>query len=290
VGQPVTSRVAKVGRVLRNDPELALAAFLFLVLVLAAAIGPLIWRHDAIATSANMLAPPSLDHPMGTDGVGRDLLARFNEGARISLLAAAFVVVAGGAVGGLLGLVGGALGGIIDAVIMRVIDALLAFPSLVLAMAVTVGLGVGLHTAALGVALTAVPTYARLVRSNVVRVRALPMIEASVALGASRKRIMFKHILPQTTSTLLVTSAAIYGHSILNLAALGFVGLGAQIPTPEWGATITDGLRYSLTGQWWVAFFPGVGVLLATVAANLLADRLQAHLDPRGARTSRRGS
>jgi peptide/nickel transport system permease protein len=222
---------------------------------------------------------------MGTDGFGRDLLARFNKGAQISLAVATFVVFAGGTVGALLGLVSGAFGGIVDAVIMRVMDALLAFPSLILAMAVTVGLGVGLQTAALGISLTCVPLYARLLRSNVVRIRALPMVEAARVLGASPRRIMFRHILPQASSTLLVTSAAVFGHAILALAALGFVGLGAQIPTPEWGATITEGLQYSLTGEWWVAFFPGIGVLIATVGANLLADRLQAHLDPRGARS-----
>jgi peptide/nickel transport system permease protein len=279
------SGAADLGRVLKHDRELAIAVFLLSLLVLAAVAGPVIWRTDPVAVDLkSALEPPSMSHPMGTDGVGRDLLARFNKGAQISLAVATFVVAAATLVGGILGLVGGAFGGIVDAIAMRSMDAILAFPALILAMAVTVGLGVGLQTAALGIALSCVPVYARLVRSNVVRIRALPMVEAAVALGASRKRVMFRHILPEATSTLLVMSAAVFGYAITALAALGFVGLGAQIPTPEWGATITEGLQYALTGEWWVAFFPGTGVLLATIGANLLADRLQAHFDSRGPR------
>jgi peptide/nickel transport system permease protein len=221
---------------------------------------------------------------MGTDENGRDLLARFNRGAQISLAVAAFVVFVSATIGVVLGLVGGTSRGAVDAIVMRVMDALLAFPPLILAMAVTVGLGTGLNTAALGIAISVVPRYARLVRSNVVRIRALPMIEAAVALGASRKRIMFRHILPQATSTVFVESAVVFGYAIVTLASLGFVGLGAQLPTPEWGAMITEGLKFALTGEWWLALFPGLGVLLVVVAANLFADRLQAHLDPRGPR------
>jgi peptide/nickel transport system permease protein len=272
-------------RALRRDGELAFAVCLLVLLVLAAGVGPLVWRANPVAVDLqSVLQAPSAAHLMGTDGNGRDLLARFNAGARISLVVALFVVAAAAVLGGFLGLLSGTSRGLVDAVVMRCMDALLAFPPLILAMAVTVGLGIGLKTAALGIALTCVPHYARLVRSDVVRIRALPMVEAAVALGASRKRIMFLHILPQATSTLLVQSAAVFGYAIVTLASLGFVGLGAQIPTPEWGATITDGLQYALTGQWWVAFFPGLGVLVAVVAANLFADRLQAHLDPRGPR------
>jgi peptide/nickel transport system permease protein len=165
---------------------------------------------------------------------------------------------------------------------MRVMDAILAFPPLILAMAVTVGLGVGLATAALGIMLTSVPYYARLIRSDVIRVRSLLFVEAAAALGASPRRIVLRHILPHTSSTVFIQGSAVYGYAILSLAALGFVGLGAQAPTLEWGTMITDGLQYALTGQWWIGFFPGLGVLIAVAAASIIADRARDILDPRG--------
>jgi peptide/nickel transport system permease protein len=149
-------------------------------------------------------------------------------------------------------------------------------------MAVSVGLGTGLKTAGLGIMLTTIPYYARLLRSEVLRIRSLPFIEAAHALGARRLRIMLRHIVPHVVSTLLIQAAAVFGYAILTLAALGFVGLGARVPTPEWGAMITDGLQYFLTGQWWIGVFPGLGVLIAVTAANVIADRARDILDPRG--------
>jgi peptide/nickel transport system permease protein len=149
-------------------------------------------------------------------------------------------------------------------------------------MAATVGLGVGLKTATLGVILTTVPYYARLCRSDVLRVRSLSFVEAANALGAKRGRIMLRHIVPHLTSTLLIQSAAVFGYAILAIAALGFVGLGAQVPTPEWGSMITDGLNVVLTGGWWVGVFPGIGVLLAVTATSIIADRARDIFDPRG--------
>jgi peptide/nickel transport system permease protein len=149
-------------------------------------------------------------------------------------------------------------------------------------MAVTVGLGVGLVTATLGVILTTIPYYARLTRSEVLHIRSLNFVEAARALGARRGRIMLRHIVPHLTSTLLIQSAAVFGYAILAIAALGFVGLGAQVPTPEWGSMITDGLNNVLTGGWWIGVFPGIGVLLAVTAASIIADRSRDIFDPRG--------
>jgi peptide/nickel transport system permease protein len=275
-------------KLMTGSPALALASLIMFVLVSGAVFGPLVWRIDPLAVDLqSALQPPSWDHPMGTDANGRDLLARFNMGAQISLAVATFVVVASAAVGVALGLISGTSRGLVDALIMRVTDALLAFPALILAMAVTVGLGAGVKTAALGITVSVIPRFTLLVRSNVVRIRALPLVEAAVALGASRKRIMFRHILPQATTTIFVESAVVFGYAIVTLASLGFVGLGAKLPTPEWGSMITEGLSYALTGEWWVAFFPGLGVLLVVVAANLFSDQLQAILDPRGPRGRR---
>jgi peptide/nickel transport system permease protein len=129
--------------------------------------------------------------------------------------------------------------------------------------------------------ITSIPWYARLLRSDALSIRSRPFIEAARALGADRRRIVRRHVLPHVMPTLLVQGASVFGYSILTLAALGFVGLGAQSPTAEWGTMITEGLQYAITGQWWIVAFPGLGVFVAVTAANILADRVQAVLDPR---------
>lgn len=266
-----------------HDRALAGASILLGLLAVTSVCGMFIWPNDPLTLDVGAaLQAPSSAHPMGTDGLGRDVFARFSSGGQISLAVGALVVVSGGFIGGAIGLVAGAMGGWIDNLLMRVMDAILAFPPLILAMAVTVGLGVGLKTAALGIMLTSVPWYARLLRSEVIRIRSLPFVEAAVALGAPRGVIMRRHILPHVVSTLFIQSAAVFGYAILSLAALGFVGLGAQIPTAEWGVMITDGLQYALTGGWWIAVFPGIGVLIAVTAASIVADRARDLLDPRG--------
>jgi peptide/nickel transport system permease protein len=268
---------------LAHDPVLGLAVLAIALLVFLALFGRFVWPKDPLKIDVGAsLQAPSRAHPMGTDSVGRDMLARFNSGAAISLAVGAVVVIIGAIFGGAIGIVSGATGGRVDAILMRMMDALLAFPPLVLAMAVTIGLGAGLHNAALGIMLTSLPYYARLLRSEVLRIRSLPFIEAAQALGARRGRVMVRHIVPHVVSTLLIQAAAVFGYAILTLAALGFVGLGARVPTPEWGAMITDGLQYFLTGQWWIGVFPGFGVLLAVTAASVIADRARDILDPRG--------
>jgi peptide/nickel transport system permease protein len=266
-----------------HDPPLLAATTVLAVLVFLAIFGRFIWTTNPLAISVgSSLEGPSWAHPMGTDGVGRDVFARFNDGAGISLSVGGIVAILGALVGGSIGVVSGATGGRLDALLMRSMDALLAFPPLVLAMAVTIGLGSGVHNAAIGIMPTSVPYYARLLRSEVLRIRSLPFIEAARALGARRGRIMLRHIVPHVVSTLLIQAAAVFGYAVLTLAALGFVGLGARVPTPEWGAMITDGLQYVLTGQWWIGVFPGLGVLLAVTAASIIADRARDILDPRG--------
>ncbi|MDB5058251.1 MAG: binding-protein-dependent transport system inner rane protein [Chloroflexi bacterium] len=266
-----------------GDRALAPATLLLLALVVLAIFGPLVWSKDSLGIDiGNTLQAPTVTHPMGTDGVGRDILARFIGGARISLLTGLVVVLAGATLGSAIGVMAGYYGRWVDAVLMRIMDAILAFPPLILAMAVTVGLGVGVTTAAIGITLTSVPFYARLLRSEVVRLRTLPFVEAASALGATQRRIILRHIVPHLSSTLLVQAASVFGYAVLSLAALGFVGLGAQVPTPEWGSMITDGMQYTLTGQWWIGVFPGLGLLVAVTATSLISDRLRDILDPRG--------
>ena len=148
-------------------------------------------------------------------------------------------------------------------------------------MAVTLGLGVGIRTATIGIIIPTIPWYARLIRSDVLRIRALPFVEASVTLGARRSRTVTRHIFPHTIPTMAIQAGGVFSYAILTLAALGFVGLGAQVPTPEWGTMITDGLDNALTGQWWITFFPGLGLLIAATAANVIADRVRDVLDPK---------
>ncbi|HET6943931.1 MAG TPA: ABC transporter permease [Gaiellaceae bacterium] len=282
-GGPRVRAAHRVFSFLAHEPALAAAVGALGLLLFLAVFGPLIWTKSATAVDVgSSLLPPSRAHPMGTDSIGRDVFSRFNEGARISLAVGVLVVVVGAILGGVAGVVAGASPGWVDATLMRIMDAILAFPALILAMAVTVGLGAGLETAALGIMLGSLPYYARLLRSEVLRIRSLPFIEAAHALGARRTRIMARHIVPHVVSTLLIQGAAVFGYAILTLAALGFVGLGAQVPTPEWGTMITDGLQYFLTGQWWIGAFPGFGVLLAVTAASVIADRTRDILDPRG--------
>jgi peptide/nickel transport system permease protein len=254
------------------------------IIVFLAVFGPLIWTKDITGFNlAQKLEPPSWAHPMGTDELGRDVFARFNAGARVSLLTGLVAAMGGCVIGGAIGLLGGALGGAVDMVFMRCMDSLVAFPPLVLAMAVTVGLGVGLMPAAIGVVLTSIPFYSRILRADVLRVRSLNYVEAAVALGARRRRVILRHILPNVLGTMPVLVAANFGYAILTLAALSFVGLGAQPPTAEWGAMISEGQQYIITGYWWISVFPGLGLLLVVVATSMLADRVRDVFDPRGA-------
>jgi len=269
----------------RENTELTLALLVMAVLVAFGVLGPLLWPVDVEAVDVlGALSPPSLEHPMGTDDVGRDILARFNAGARISLTVATIVTLSSMVIGGLLGIIGGLLRGWVDAVISTVMDGILAFPPLVFAIAIAIALGAGVESAAIGITVAAIPFYARLLRSDVLKIREMTYIEAATAAGISFPSLVVRHIAPQLYSTLFIEAAAVFGFSIMTLAGLGFVGLGAQPPAPEWGNMITEGLAYSLTGQWWLGVFPGIGVLVASVATGLIADRLRDFYDPRAHR------
>ena len=273
---------------LAHDRELLFGVIILGVIVFLALFGRLLWPLDPLRVDIlNSLLPPSFEHPMGTDDVGRDVFARFIQGAQVSIGVAIGVTIAGTLIGGTLGLLAGLVGGWFDAVISRVMDAILAFPPLILALAVAIGLGAGIVSAAIGVILAAIPWYFRLLRSEVLRLRTLMYVESAQALGASNFRLIRLHILPQTTSTIFIQASSVFSFSILTLAALGFVGLGIQPPTPEWGTMITEGLAFALTGQWWLGFFPGLGIFMLAVSANLIADRLRDIYDPKsGARLS----
>jgi peptide/nickel transport system permease protein len=219
---------------------------------------------------------------MGTDGVGRDVFARFLAGGRISLVVALATVVIGGTIGCGVGLMAGLLGRWADNAAMRGMDVLLAFPPLILAMAVVLALGPGLQNAILAITLTFIPFVARIVRSQVLRIRSQTFIDASISLGSRRHGVVRRHLLPHVFPTVVVAMASSVGFAILSLAALGYLGLGVQSPTPEWGTAITEGLPFALSGQWWISVFPGLGVVFAVTIATVGAEKMRDRLDPQG--------
>lgn len=248
---------------------------LFVLLAVGALAGPLLWRLDPYAMDfSTVLAPPSARHPMGTDATGRDVLARFLAGGRLSLAIGLVVVIGGLVPGTIIGLTAARLGGIVDTVFMRMMDSIAAFPPILLAMAVAIGLGGGLWTAVLGVTISTLPFFARLMRAEALRILSYPFVAAAESMGATSGFILRWHLAPHAASTMSVQCASVFGYAIITLAGLGFVGLGARVPTAEWGVMITEGMRYALTGQWWLTIFPGLGILFAVTAANLFADRL----------------
>ncbi len=242
------------------------------------------------ATHPELLhCPPSPEHPFGCDYLGRDVLTRVIYGTKISLYAGALVVLLGLSLGTLIGLIAGYVGGIVDDVLMRITDAFLSIPGLVLALAIAATLGRGLMNAIIALAVTWWPWYARLVRSCTLAVKNELFVLAARIMGARSIVIMLKHILPNALGPAIINATLDLGFAILALASLGFLGLGATPPTPEWGAMISEARKY-LPNMWWEATFPGLMIFLAVLGFNLLGDGLRDLLDPkfrRGARVWR---
>jgi peptide/nickel transport system permease protein len=269
---------------LRQNPLLAWGAGVSLLIVLVALLAPLIAPFPKDAGSAThpsqILLSPSLEHPFGTDQVGRDVLSRVIYGARISPTIALLVLVISTLVGVPLGIVAGYFGGIVDEIIMRVTDVFLAFPALLLALAFAAVLRPSLGTTVIAIAITWWPWYARLVRGQAASVAGRPFVESARALGIPHRRILLRHILPNSLTPVIVQVSLDVGGVILTASALSFLGLGAQDPTPDWGLMVSQGLSF-FTTQWWVGTFPGAAIFLTAVAFNLLGDGLREILDPR---------
>jgi peptide/nickel transport system permease protein len=246
------------------------------LLALTAAAAPLIAPSSPMAISvAARLATPTLSHPFGTDELGRDLLSRVIYGTRYSLGGGLSIVLIGVAVGMVVGLIAGYAGRWIDEAMMRVTDIFLAFPSLILAMAVAASLGPSLVNAVIAIGAVWWPWYARLVRGQTLRIRGQPFITAAVVSGGRAGHIIRYHLLRNVWAPVLVQMSLDVGYAILTLAGLSFVGLGAQPPTPEWGSMISVGRDYYLN-QWWYVTFPGLALVLTVTGFILLADGLQA--------------
>jgi peptide/nickel transport system permease protein len=267
-------------RLLRNPLTVAGAAVVTLLL-LVALFAPWIATHDPLAQNlGNALRAPSPLHWFGTDEFGRDIFSRLVHGSRITLYIIALVTVVVGPIGLAVGATSGYLGGWVDTVFMRITDIFISFPSLVLALAFVAALGPGLEHAIVAIALTAWPPIARLARAETLSLRKSDFIVAAQLQGASTLRILLRHIVPLCLSSVVVRLTMNMATIILTAAGLGFLGLGAQAPTPEWGAMISEGRRYMMD-SWWMVTMPGAAILLVSLAFNLLGDGLYDVLDPR---------
>jgi peptide/nickel transport system permease protein len=263
----------------RNRGALA-GVVILLAWIVAALFAPRFAPYDPLGLIARSRQPPSAAHLMGTDLLGRDILSRLIFGARLSLAIGLISVAIGVAGGSSIGLVAGYYGGRLDGALMRVVDAMLAFPGLLLALVVIASLGPGLTNVMLAVGVSSVPLYARLVRGSCLTIREVDYVQAARALGGADRRIMFRHILPNVLGPLVVLSTLQVGSAILVGSALSYLGMGAQPPTPEWGLMTSDGQAY-LANAWWISTFPGFAIFSAAMAVNLLGDGLRAALDPR---------
>ena len=253
----------------------------FLLLVLSALLAPYLAPHDPNLQDWRIrLQSPSAEHPFGTDEFGRDLLSRTLYGGRVSLVAGIVPVVIGASAGTLIGLVAGYMGGRWDQVLMRLLDVLLAFPMIFLALAIVGTLGPGLLNAMLAVAVVSLPGYARLVRGQVLTLRERDYVVAAQAAGATHGRVLLRHLLPNILSPLLVQATLSVGSAILTTASLSFLGLGTQPPTSDWGEMLASGRQY-LPEAWWLGVFPGLFVMLAVLSVNLLGDGLRDYFDPK---------
>jgi ABC-type dipeptide/oligopeptide/nickel transport system permease subunit len=275
-GRPL---IVRAWRALKHR-SLFIGVVLMAIIVILIAAAPLLTSvsPDIQHPSSAFLAP-SAGHLFGTDAFGRDVFSRVLYGGRYTVVASLVVVLIGGTIGTVLGVIAGYFGGLVGFVIMRVVDLLLAFPGILLALTAAAILGPGLTNGVLAVAIVLVPIYARVVEGATVAARRLPYIEAAETVGVGPWNIIWHHILPNIRSGIIVLTTSWLGIAALWIAALGFLGLGVQPPTPEWGQLINDGSGY-ISIAWWIALFPGAFLALFVVASNFIGDGLRDVLDP----------
>ena len=284
---PESRRQARLGQLYRQwlafkrNPMAVAGLVIIVLLLLIAAFAPLIAPFDPIAQALDKrLMPPSSTNWFGTDALGRDIFSRIVYGTRITLVIVLLVVVTVGPFGLLIGAISGYYGGWVDRLLMRITDVFLAFPRLVLALAFVAALGPGIVNAIIAIAITTWPPYARVARAETMVIRNQDYIAAMRLQGASQARIIWKHVVPMCMSSLIVRTTFDMAGIILTAAGLGFLGLGAQPPMPEWGAMISAG-REQIFDQWWVATFPGVAICIVALGFNLLGDGLRDVMDAR---------
>lgn len=266
---------------IRRSPLSLLGITLFSVFLLLAILAPRIVPYDPFKINlSGAFQRPNIEHLFGTDEMGRDILSRILWGCRISLRVGTTVVLISLCIGTILGGIAGYVGGAVEEIIMRFTDLVLAFPSLVLALALSAALGPGLNNAIFAISITWWPWYARLIRGQVLSIREAGFVEAARCVGASDFRILFRHIIPNSLGPVIVNASMDFGWAILMTSSLGFLGIGAQPPEPEWGAMINAGRLYFMDKPW-IATFPGLAILFVVLASNLIGDGLGEILNPR---------
>jgi peptide/nickel transport system permease protein len=285
--RPQSRRQAALGRAYagwcsfaRNRLALVGLAIVLALLAVAAGADVLAPYPPTVGELAARLQPPSAAHWLGTDDQGRDILSRLIHGSRITLFVVVLVAVLAAPIGLLVGTASGYAGGWLDALLMRITDIFLAFPRLILALAFVAALGPGIENAVIAIAITSWPPYARIARAETLSIRQADYISAVKLLGASPLRIVLRHVMPLCVPSVIVRVTLDMAGIILTAAGLGFLGLGAQPPTPEWGAMIAAGRAYVLD-QWWVAAAPGAAIFIVSLGFNLLGDGLRDALDPK---------
>jgi peptide/nickel transport system permease protein len=272
-----------INLILKN-PLTTFGLVIIFILIMTSFLAPFLAPYPdqgrGLSNLGERLAAPNTKHLLGTDYLGRDILSRIIFGARVSLRAAIVVVLIVMSIGAPLGLIAGYFGGKVDEIIMRFADMILAFPSLLLAVAIIASLGPSLLNALIAICIPWWPWYTRLMRSQVISLKEVQFVESARAIGASRWRIMFRHILPNCISPIIVQATLDMGFIILILAGLGFLGLGTQPPTADWGVMVSDGREFFMK-QWWISTFSGAAIFLTVLAFNLVGDGIREALDPK---------
>ncbi len=264
-----------------RNPLAMLGLLIFIVLIALALLAPIVTQHSPIVGSLQQrLLPPGEEYWLGTDSQGRDIWSRIVYGSRTTLLIIVMVAITAAPIGIAIGATAGYVGGWVERVLMRLTDAFLAFPKLVLALAFAAALGPGIENAVLAIALTAWPPYARIARAETLTVRGTDYVAAARISGASPLRILIGHIMPMCMPSLIVRVSLDMAGVILIAAGLGFLGVGVAPPQPEWGAMVSDG-RSQILDQWWVCTYPGIAIFIVSLGFNLIGDGLRDVLDPR---------
>ncbi|EDL65148.1 nickel transporter permease [Bacillus sp. SG-1] len=265
----------------RKNKTALVGSGIVLFFIILALFAPLIAPQGINEQNLDIrLQAPSAEHWLGTDDFGRDILSRIIHGARISLTVGFFAVIGSAVAGSLLGIIAGYYGRWVDVIISRFFDILLAFPSILLAIAVVAALGPSLRNALIAIAIINIPNFGRLIRSRVLSVKQEEYVMAAKAIGMSDRRILFSHVLPNSMAPIIVQGTLAIATAILEAAALGFLGLGAQPPDPEWGKMLSDARRYMLDAPW-TMIFPGLAIMLTVLGFNLMGDGLRDALDPK---------
>ncbi len=281
--QMISARISSFLKDLLGDSSgiMAIVGFAILtIFILMAIFAPLIAPYNPIQPSGNPLTPPNLHHLMGTDNMGYDVFSRFIYGSRMALIIAFIATLIAAGVGIPLGLIVGYFGGPLDRVITMIMDSVYTFPGLILAIAIAAVLGPGIINISLSIAVVYIPTYYRVIRSQVASVKNELYVESAYSIGAKTSTIIFKYILPNVLPSIIVVLSMNIADAIMTEAGLSFLGLGITPPTPDWGYDLANGQQFIISNDWWMAFFPGVAIILIVLGFSMFAEGLNEYFNP----------